>query len=453
MILFTFVWNQQKYSGYRQNMAMFWLLFAFLWHKDCALSTEPGDLHEHEPMTTHLRAPLSLSTVEAGTVAAIRKGGPLSRSVLQDTLGTSRANVTAAVTRLLEIQVLQDAGVGVSQGGRPPQLYGVNGRLGFIAGVDVGATSVDLALADFNGRILARHAEPADVGDDPTDLLGHIADLIDALLTEQRGQAGQVLAVGIGVPGPVKFAEGVLIAPPLMPRWESFPIQDFMRGRFPNARVVVDNDVNVMAIGEKAAGGGQSLSNFLFLKIGTGIGCGIICNGRIYRGHEGAAGDVGHICIDYNGPRCHCGNVGCLEVMAAGPAIAMRGREAALNGDSPQLLQRLRDNNDVLTAEDVGNAAKAGDHAANEIVFASGRMIGGMLAGLVNFFNPEMVFLGGGVSNIGYRLLSSIRQSVLRRSTALSTRHLRIEFSHLGADAGVIGAIWLALDHVFIVED
>ena len=214
--------------------------------------------------------------------------------------------------------------------------------------------------------------------------------------------------------------------------------------------MIVDNDVNVMAIGELHAGAGRNVNNFIFIKIGTGIGSGIICKGQIYRGTDGCAGDVGHICIDYNGPICHCGNPGCLEAMAAGPPIAARGKQAALAGQSEFLAQRLAEKND-LTAIDVGQAAAAGDQAANEIIRDSGRMIGGMLAGLVNFFNPSLILIGGGVSKIGFKLLSSIRQAVLRRSTALSTKALRIELSQLGDDAGVIGGIRLALENIFIV--
>jgi predicted NBD/HSP70 family sugar kinase len=236
-----------------------------------------------------------------------------------------------------------------------------------------------------------------------------------------------------------------------MPLWEGFPIKGFLRNRFPNARVAVDNDVNIMAKGEHQAGAGRGLDHFLFIKIGTGIGCGIISHGEVYRGADGAAGDVGHICVDYNGPVCHCGNQGCLEMMAAGPAIAAQALARAKTGESPFLAARLAERG-TLTAVDVGDAAAAGDRGAIEIIRHSGRMVGGVLATLVNFYNPQAVFIGGGVAGIGHGLLSAIRQATLRRATALSTRRLRIEYSPLGEDAGVIGGIWLALEHVFTIK-
>ncbi len=391
---------------------------------------------------------LSLDPLEAAVVAAIRREGPLSRTDLAEHLGYSRASVTALAGRMLAAGILSEAGEGKSAGGRRPWLLDINPDLGYVAGVDIGATSIDVALADFRGAIVARAAEPADVRARPEAFLGRVAGLLGDLLARRGADPAQLLAVGIGVPGPVDFTPGVLIAPPLMPLWEGFPIKSFMGQRFPRARVVVDNDVNIMAKGEQQAGAGRGLDSFLYVKIGTGIGCGIISHGAIYRGADGCAGDVGHICVDYNGPVCHCGNQGCLEIMAAGPAIAAEARARAEAGESAFLAARLAERG-TLTAEDVGDAAAAGDRAANEIIRRSGQRVGGVLATLVNFYNPEAIFIGGGVSGIGHALLSSIRQATLRRATALSTRHLRIEYSPLREDAGVIGGIWLGLENVF----
>jgi glucokinase-like ROK family protein len=299
---------------------------------------------------------------------------------------------------------------------------------------------------------LERRAEPCDVRVGPDQLLGHVVEMIQAMLGSQGLEADRLVAAGVGVPGPVEFSAGVLSAPPLMPTWEGYPIKDYLREHFPLARVVVDNDVNILAKGEQQAGSGRGIDNFLFIKVGTGIGCGIIADHKIYRGSDGCAGDVGHICVDYNGPVCHCGNPGCLEFMAAGPAIAKQGITGVQAGESKFLAKRMEENGGTLTAVDVGDAAAAGDRLANEIIRSSGQMIGGVLAGLVNFFNPRVIFIGGGVSNIGLQFLSTIRQATLRRSTPLSTRKLRIEYSQLGGDAGVVGAIWLALEHVFVVK-
>ena len=238
-----------------------------------------------------------------------------------------------------------------------------------------------------------------------------------------------------------------------MPDWENFPIRDFIQRTFPTAYVVVDNDVNIMALGEQRAGDGIGIDHFIFIKIGTGIGAGIVSNGKIHRGSIGCAGDIGHICVDKQGAICRCGNTGCLEAMAAGPAISEKAMQAAKNGLSPLLLQMLESNGGTLRPEDVNAACREGDQAALEIIRSSGQMVGDVLAGLVNFFNPSHIFIGGGITNFGNHLLVAIRRAVLRRSLPLATRNLSINYSRMGPEAGVTGAVALAREYLFVIED
>lgn len=413
------------------------------------ISLDMTDAQENTHMKSSNGLP-RLSAVELSAVGLVRKMGPLSRTDLAELLDLSRGSVTAIAGNLVELKVLTEVGHGKSEGGRRPRLLDIHAGLGFIAGVDIGATSVDLALADFRGEILERRSESADVRDAPDQVLDRVNELITGMLEMQGATEKDLVGLGIGVPGPVQFPSGLLIEPPLMPAWDSFPIKDYLRRKFPQVNPAVDNDVNIMAMGEARVGGGKGIENFFYIKIGTGIGCGVIVRNEIYRGSDGTAGDVGHICVDYNGPICHCGNTGCLEVLAAGPAIAKRGMEAANKGNSKIMAERIEINNGKLTAKDVGNAAAVGDQAAIRIIAESGKMIGGVLAGLVNFYNPRAIFIGGGVSKIGHHLLSMVRQATLRRATALSTRALIIDYSELGDDAGVYGAIWLAIENVFV---
>ena len=348
---------------------------------------------------------------------------------------------------------LVEIGEGVSQGGRKPRLLRINNQLGFIAGIDIGATSIDIALADVSGLILQRRSEPTDVKWSPESVLGRCSELLLELIQAQKVNPHQILGIGVGVPGPVDFSGGVLIAPPLMPEWENFPIRDFFKKTFTSAFVVVDNDVNIMALGEQRAGDGPGIDHFIFVKIGTGIGAGIISNGRIHRGSDGSAGDIGHICVDKNGPLCACGSKGCLEAMAAGPAISLKAVEAARNGSSAVLSQMRESRDGIIRPEDVNVACREGDQAALDIIRESGQMIGDVLAGLVNFFNPSHIFIGGGIANFGNHLLVAIRKAVLHRSLPLATTHLSIKFSRMGLNSGVMGAISLALDYLFAIED
>jgi glucokinase-like ROK family protein len=400
-----------------------------------------------------LIAPIIVDSAEAEIMRALRRQGRISRTEVSKITGWSKAKASQEIRSLVDKGYLKEVGEGASQGGRRPRLLRINDQLGYIAGIDVGATSLEIALADVTGLVVQRRSETTDVRLRPETVLGRCVELLLELTQAQGALPDQVMGIGIGVPGPVDFARGVLVAPPLMPEWENFGIREFFKQTFSSAYVVVDNDVNIMALGEQRAGEAAGIDHFIFVKIGTGIGAGIISNGKIHRGSDGCAGDIGHICVDKKGPLCACGNTGCLEAMAAGPAIASKAMDAARNGISPALSQMRESNGRVLRPEDVNAACREGDQAALDIIRASGQMIGDVLASLVNFFNPSHIFIGGGVANFGNHLLVAIRSAVLQRSLPLATTHLSIKFSRIGSDAGITGAIALALDYLFMIED
>lgn len=400
-----------------------------------------------------IKAPVVLSKAEAEVMRALRRNGQTSRAEIANITGWSRAKTSQEVNALIDKGYLVDAGEGISKGGRKPRLLRFNRQLGYVVGIDIGATSLEIALADVNGSILDRVVETADVRQPPEELLGRCSVLILNMVVARDISPEQILGIGVGVPGPVDFARGVLVAPPLMPDWENYPIRNFFKETFTSAFVVVDNDVNIMALGEQRSGDAANVDHFLVIKIGTGIGCGIMSSRKIHRGSNGCAGDIGHICVDKQGPICRCGNRGCLEAMAAGPAIAEKAMQAAREGKSEWFQKRMKENNGVLTPEDVNIACREGDEAALDIIRASGQMIGDVLAGLVNFFNPSHIFIGGGIANFGNHLLIAIKRAVLRRSLPLATTNLSINFSRTGSNAGVLGAIMLALEYLFVFED
>jgi glucokinase-like ROK family protein len=383
-----------------------------------------------------------LSTAEMEVLQTVFWSAASSRHGLANRLSYSRSKANGLIAGLIEQGLVEEAGLQVSSGGRRPEALQLAGSLGVVLGADLGATSLDVAVMRPDLTVIARHAEDADVRSGPGVVLARVRELMRKLLADNGISHRQVIGIGIGVPGPVDFGSGQLVNPPLMPEWDSFSIRDYLREAF-DAPVFVDNDVNIMALGELWRLQ-RSLQNFLVIKVGTGIGCGIVCHGEVYRGANGSAGDVGHICVDQSGPRCHCGNVGCVEAMAAAPAIARTGQEAAAAGESAALAEVLR-HNGRLTAIDVGQASRNGDAAANAIIQRAGSLIGQMLASVVNFFNPSHVFIGGGVTQIGPLFLASVRQSVYQRSLALSTRHLEIQYTPLGGQAGVTGTGVLAM--------
>jgi glucokinase-like ROK family protein len=377
------------------------------------------------------------------------EGQPVSRARLTDVLSSSRGKISSEVSRLMEIGILAEAGLAESEGGRRSSLLHIPRSAGFIAAVDLGATSIDVALTTLGSETVSHRAEPADVRDGPRVILGRVKEILSELLDEQSARASDVLAIGIGVPGPVEQASGLLTVPPIMPGWDRFPIREMFAGEYA-APVFVDNEVNAMALGEHWGGVGKGVDDMLFVKIGTGIGSGIIIGGRLHRGPQGCAGDFGHVCVDPDGPICSCGNTGCLEAMAAAPAIVREAERCARDGSSPILAAILQEKGE-LTTIDIAQAARRSDYCALTVIRRSGRLVGQTIATLVSVLNPSLIVIGGGVSHIGTALLAEIRSSVYSRSLPLATRSLPIVMSELDETAGVIGASVMAAEGVLTV--
>ncbi|HET9522118.1 MAG TPA: ROK family protein [Candidatus Limnocylindrales bacterium] len=399
------------------------------------------------------RGPLPDEALDALVIVLdeIRLGRSRSRSELVQRTGLGRAIVAQRVGELLERRLIVEGDTGPSTGGRPPRHLSFRADSGHILVADLGATSISVALTDLAGRILGHYTEPSDIASGPDQILGRVEVLFGELRHTTRGIPGPLWGIGLGVPGPVEFATGRPISPPIMPGWDGYPIRERFSG--PNeAPVWVDNDVNVLALGEWRSGIAQGHDNVVVVKIGTGIGAGIISDGRLHRGAQGSAGDVGHIqVVDDTSVICRCGNIGCLEALAGGAAIGRSGEAAARQGRSARLRAAL-DEHGELTAEDVARAAAFGDPVAVDLLQSAGRRVGFMLASVVNFFNPSLIIIGGGVAQSGDHLLASIRETVYRRSLPLATRDLLIQRSSLGMLGGVIGTASLVVDQLFARE-
>ena len=378
----------------------------------------------------------------------VRLGRSRSRSELVERTGLGRAIVAQRVGELLERGLVVEGDPGPSTGGRPPRRLTFRADAGHLLVADLGATSVDVALTTLDGRILGHHDEPAAIEAGPDVALARVERLFDQLLAGTHPVPGKLWGIGIAVPGPVEFATGRPISPPIMPGWDGYPIRERFVARY-GAPVWVDNDVNVLALGEWRSGVAAGHGDVVVVKIGTGIGAGIISGGRLHRGAQGSAGDVGHIQVtDDPAVICRCGNVGCLEALAGGGALGRAGEDAARDGRSTRLRVAL-DQRGAVTAQDVARAASAGDPVAVAMLQAAGRRVGSMLASVVNFFNPSLVVIGGGVANSPDQLLAAIRETVYRRSLPLATRDLLIQRSSLGGLAGVIGASSMVVDELF----
>ncbi|MGI5348003.1 ROK family protein [Streptomyces sp. CA-250714] len=381
---------------------------------------------------------------QARLLRLLRDGGPRSRAELGDRVDLSRSKLAVEVDRLLETGLVVADGLAASRGGRRSHNIRLAPGLRFL-GVDIGATSIDVAVTNPELEILGHLNQPMDVREGPVAVFDQVLAMVAKL--RDTGVAEGFDGAGIGVPGPVRFPEGVPVAPPIMPGWDGFPVREALSQEL-GCPVMVDNDVNLMAMGEMQAGVARSVRDFFCVKIGTGIGCGIVVGGEVHRGTTGSAGDIGHIQVEPDGRQCACGNRGCLEAYFGGAALARDAAEAAREGRSPELA-RLLEEHGRLGAADIATAASAGDGASLDLIRDGGARVGQVIAGLVSFFNPGLVVIGGGVTGLGHTLLASIRTQVYRQSLPLATGNLPIVLGELGQVAGVTGAARLTSDHLF----
>ncbi|MDO8309049.1 MAG: ROK family protein [Actinomycetota bacterium] len=375
----------------------------------------------------------------------IRFGRANTRPEIARLTGLGRTVVTQRVADLIDAGLVLDASMAESTGGRPSRALAFNARLGALLVAELGATAVNAAVTNLAGDIMERRHEDIDIADGPDVVLGIVEAIFDELVTAHPRL--EVWGIGVGLPGPVEFSNGSPTSPPIMPGWDRYPVRVRLSSRY-HAPTWIDNDVNLLALGELRRGIAIDVDDAIFVKIGTGIGAGLISEGRLHRGAQGAAGDIGHVRVtETTAEICRCGKVGCLEAVAGGQAIARQGLAAAQSGSSPFLADLLATGASI-TSRDVSNAAARGDLVANEILSASGRLVGQTIAAMVNFFNPSLVIIGGGVANAGDRFLASIRQSIYERSLPLATRDLRVPRSELGDVAGIYGAAALVSDEI-----
>jgi predicted NBD/HSP70 family sugar kinase len=364
----------------------------------------------------------------------IRRGEASSRGELVARTGLARSTVVQRLDLLAELGLVREDGTLPSTGGRPGARFRFAADAGVVLVADLGATHCRLAVTDLARGVLAHEERELAIDAGPGPVLTAVRTRFGALLRRAGLDSQAVVAIGLGVPGPVEFATGRPIKPPIMPGWDGVPIGPFFEDF--GAPVLVDNDVNLLAIGEHAEAW-PDRADLLFIKVGTGIGCGIVAGGRLHRGAQGAAGDIGHIRVAGATERCRCGNVGCLEAVAGGGAIASRLRSQGVA---------------VEDARDVAAAVRAAEPTATAAVRDAGRSIGEVLAGTVNFFNPSVMVIGGDLALAGDDLLAGLREVVYRRSLALATRELTIVPSRLDDGLGIIGAAVLATEAVLAPE-
>ncbi|MDE3723990.1 ROK family transcriptional regulator [Nocardiopsis sp. N85] len=379
----------------------------------------------------------SAATTSGHLLELIRTGAATNRSELSRATGLSRPSVALRLTELIDSGLVIEGSGTVSSGGRPPSLLEFNADSGLLLTAALGMARSQAAVCDLNGEILVRTPGSPHMASGPDATVPWLLETWSEQLTSLGRDRAEVRGAGIGLPGTVEFHAGRADDRPLLGKWAGVPLAPLIAERFP-VPVMVDNDVNVMALGEHLAGGHGHPGDMVFVKVSTGIGAGLISGGRLLRGALGAAGEIGHIPVrDGQGLPCRCGNTDCLEAVAGGPRLLERAAEEGRELDSIKELVAL---------------AAAGDPVAVTLVREAGRRLGEALAGAVNLLNPEVVVLGGDLSEAYDHLVAGVREMVFQRCTALATRQLRVVASSLWDDAGVRGCAAMVAEEILSPE-
>ncbi|MFC7531591.1 ROK family protein [Actinoplanes sp. GCM10030250] len=386
----------------------------------------------------------SASPVTAGSglgeVLQLFRGRPsLTRADVMQLTGLSRSTVNQRLDALQAAALVVPSGEESPTGGRPASRFTFHRDRGVLLVADIGATGMRTALCDLKGEVRAERELSIDVAKGPDAVLSAAEEMFTGLLADAGREPADVHGIGIDVPGPVDFDTGQVVSPPIMSGWDRYDIPGRLSLAY-DCPVLVDKDVNAMAFGEHRSHYPEA-RQLLMLKVGTGVGAGMIIGGEVYRGADGAAGDIGHIQLTVedteNEPVCRCGNTGCVEAYAGGWAL-VRDLQAA--------------GKQVGSVDEAVALIRTGDVTAVRLARRAGRILGHAIADSVSLFNPAVVVIGGQLAAIEEQLFAGIREMVYRRSLPLATRNLQIVATRLGRRSGLIGLALLLADGIFAPE-
>jgi glucokinase-like ROK family protein len=384
---------------------------------------------------------------------SVRNSGPIARVVLSRQTGLSRTTISTIMEELLKDGLVREGETRslTSSGGRPATLVHFNDTAGYVVGVDMGRSHLTLLLTDLSATIVAQRSGPFSIDQGPDLCLALVDTELHDFLEEQRIDWSQIIGIGMGIPGPLDWRLHKLISPPRMPGWNNIEVQRILRQQF-SVPVYIENDANMGALGESRYGAGRGTTDLAYVKLGTGIGAGLVIGGQVYHGSRGSAGEIGHVTIDEHGPICDCGNRGCLEAIARADSVVADARTALSLRRSlmteqvePGALSKIADP-DIA---DVVEAARHGDPASRAAIEYAGERIGVALASLVNLLNPSLILVDGAVARAGDMLLEPIRTAVAARSLAIASHHARVLVGELRDNAVAFGGVATVLDAAF----
>ena len=365
----------------------------------------------------------------------IRSGQARSRAEIARVTGLSPTTVAQRVDVLIDAGYVREAGMGVSQGGRRPRALEVDPTTGVVCAVDLGSQHATFGLLDLSGRLIATRRERIDIAEGVEPILTWMVGVADALVAEHAEPGQRLRGYGIGVPGPVDSRTGTLVSPSRMPGWNGVDVAAAGTD-LTGLPTVVDNDANLMALGEH--GLDRSVADLVFVKVGSSIGCGVIASGSLHHGHHGMAGDISHVTVPDAPPvLCSCGRTGCLDAVAGGRAIVRALRDAGVQVDS---------------VDDVLALARDAHPLATRMLREAGTRVGRVLATIMNFFNPQRLVLGG-ILGEAEAFVAGVRSAIYLECLPMITDELEIVVSQAKEQAGILGAGGLVLDRIFDVHE
>jgi glucokinase-like ROK family protein len=404
-----------------------------------ALIKEKMPSRNHESQVTSNIRENNLSEV----IQLIHRRGAMSRADLSRETGLSATTISALANVLIASGLISEAGEAESSGGRPPILIPGKYQARSAIGVDLGATHITSVLIDLRGPSVAMRSESLDTMNDPQVALQTVRAHLSELLAETKIPAFELLGVGIGAAAPLEGENLTRLSPVILPAWMNIDLKEEIGRDFENLWVYIDNDANAGALAEKWWGKGQGYSNMAYIKLGTGVGSGLIVNNEIYRGSAGTAGEIGHTSISSDGPLCRCGNHGCMESYVGSPAIIANAASRVKVRPIPGV-----DSGDIKV-RDLAKAGLSGDPIATHIIQEAGGYLGIAIANMLNLLNPGLIVLGGDLVAAGPVLLQAVQQTALARAIPKAGKEVTIITGDLGDDVVAIGAATLVFQHAF----
>lgn len=377
----------------------------------------------------------------------IREKGPISRAEIAKLTKLTPPTVSNLVKELLETEIVMERNLGESNGGRKPTLLTLNSQKFHVIGLDIGSHDLKIVLMAITGKIIKKDNYPIPSEITNEQLLSLMIEAINAIKNDKAIDEDKIVGIGVGMHGIVDVEKGISVLAPNL-NLKNIPIKEVLENEF-HMIVRVENDARAMSLGELWFGNGAGIDSFVCINVGRGIGAGIIINGKLYHGNHFISGELGHMVIDIDGPQCTCGNYGCLQTFASGPAIVERAKKELRLGHSSMLSELTDDNLEDVTGEIIHKAALQGDQLSKSVLAQAGRYLGVGITNLIHIINPARIIIGGGVSTAGNFVLDSVLETISHRALTQQAKQTEIMISKFGADATVMGAVALILAELF----